>query len=326
MAKSKYAPALFEVINRQRNTGNKLGVPKWWKGLGRTGTSEATDEAQQPAGAASASPDIVDTTPESDANVSNTPTSLAGTLTPAASESEDAGVSTHAAPPNSEQASAEGSVCQRLFQVEGGRVWISLNTSQAAIIGSLLVVALVISFGLGRMGRPSSLPAQQNENDVDRILAETPNSSVLNATPLNATPDKAVPAASKRVRTANPAVGSGKPADAASAGQDELKVGLRYVVLDTYNRADRASAEHVQKWLASTHNIPTVLRQTKTGNSYLLISKAGFDWSNPAEQEKCNQLAERIKSLGKDCRKELIKADLRVYTLASPQIREITPK
>jgi hypothetical protein len=319
VAKSKYSPALFEVINRQRNTGSKLDVPKWWKVLGRTAAAEPGTDTPQPTSPETFRQETPGTPAEAQENPSLTPANTTGEVPGSAADPRDAHLSAPlgeadggTSPTGGSRADtqSEPPTGQPICQVDGGRVWISLNTVQAAIIGGVLVAALVISFGVGRLtahAKPVDDVSSQLENNTSARGPEAPGPSMP-------------PVAKDGTRNAEPPKRNETPAT-----DGELKAGLRYVLFNKYEKGDRASAEYVQKWLATKHGIETILK-INSKDEYLQFSKAGFDYAVPGQLEKCQELADRVKGLGKDCRKELIHADLRVYTFASPQITEITSK
>src|SRR5437868_211599 len=99
MAKSKYAPALFEVIkNRQAATdGQKLSVPKWWKRASREG--EPTQGDLPP-------PEAVDPLNISPSAVELDPPALLAPVGPSAVSSLVSGIAVTAAQPAAGEAVA----------------------------------------------------------------------------------------------------------------------------------------------------------------------------------------------------------------------------
>ncbi|MBI4578618.1 MAG: hypothetical protein HY718_02895 [Planctomycetes bacterium] len=293
MAKSKYSPALFEVINRQRNA-SKLSVPKWWKRLGTASEQPPARAAETPA----MPPTATEPAQPPTASRPDAPNWPAATEPVSASESQ-----VLLGPPEEQPRPP-------VFRVESGLVRISLNPVQASVVGGILLVLLIVGFQLGR-GFSGPAVGQGANDSLSDVLAGKPNPSVLES------PDRMGP----------PPTGSGGEATArtggtTAAGQSEgLTPGLHYVVLDTYNAGHRKSAEHVQQWLASTHGIQTMLYQTKD-NDLCLVSRAGFDFSVAGQRDQCERLAAQVKALGKDCRKELGQAGLTVYGFASPLIQK----
>ncbi len=331
MAKSKYSPALFEVINKQRSTG-KLGVPKWWKGLGGSGEDKDAKATVPAGGEQDAQPVDPQILAETESTESLEPAESrpghfaepdqlpAGSLVDAI---EAAPVRAFAGsdelpkvqPPRPMAAApAPG-----LFRLMAGRVQISLNPIQASVFGGILLIALIASFELGRGFGKGSSTAAGGPDALSAALKEKPNGAVLSSpgnveVPPPRAGNAAVPAA-KSSGTANAAVGGADQ----SGG---LVPGRHYVVLDTYKRDHLKSAEHTRDWLLSAHKIETMVYSSMNKDTYVLITRAGFDYSTPGEKEKCEQLVEHFKALGPECRKELYKAELPVYNFKSPLIKK----
>ncbi|MCL2330386.1 MAG: hypothetical protein FWC56_03690, partial [Phycisphaerae bacterium] len=221
MAKSKYSPALFEVMNQTRNAQSKTSASKWWP-FGRS-AAVAND----------ASPDAlpVQDAVGQDANIPTRPASLspstssqlavpqAVTATAVADRAKSSGgavANLESCPtniPTSEAAATTGipslfggssampggesndsppvelanatagaffgktptpAVNESVCQIDGGRVRISLNTVQAAIASTVLVVALVLSFGVGRLSARPKMPVS------DDAIAQTPADTTSN--------------------------------------------------------------------------------------------------------------------------------------------------
>lgn len=316
MAKSKYSPALFEVINRQRNTGSKLSVPKWWKGSGDQSQPPQSDDVNIQAADSQAVTPIETATddqlqPATDAPETRLPVveavaeeSAASSLMPAEPD-RIGGNAVPSGPSVRPLAPAAGR--PGLFQVTAGRVLISLNPIQACVVGGLILVAMLISFELGR-GLKSTGTPQAGTDEVSKLANSTPNGSVLES-PGNtdAPPTRG---------TTPPGTTSGDKS-ATGTQRGGLQPGRTYVVLEKYPRDHLKSAEHTRDWLAA-HGIEATVYSTKEKDSFLLVSNAGFDYSVPAEKEQCEQLIQQIKSLGADCGKELMKKELPVYNLRAP--------
>jgi hypothetical protein len=174
------------------------------------------------------------------------------------------------------------------------------------------LIVVLTAFQIGR-GFSGGSPAAGGNDDLKQLLSAKPNAAVLEQPggKSDSPPNRAIAGATPPARSEGTA-----EAPPAPATPEDLQVGLHYVLLDKYPRDALKTAEFVQKWLAATHNIQTVLRERR--DSYWLIGKAGFDFSVDGESAKCDRYVEQIKDLGKDCRKELIRAQLPVYGFASP--------
>lgn len=310
MAK-KYAPALFEVMNRQKNTG-KLGVPKWWKpGAASSQTpAEAASEAAEarPEPTASDSPAAQEPEagqqPEAGRTAADREPEPKGPPAVQPSDSQTSDWRGTGEDENASDVSERALGRMPAVWLEAGRVHMVLSPIHAAVVGGALLIVLLASYQLGR--GVSGQVATAGGDDGLTLLDQKPNPSVLEQPDGRAerTADRSGPRdAADQTETAPP--------------EDELIVGLRYVVLDTYAEKDLASAEFVQNWLQRVHDVPTVLMQRKD-RSYRLIGTTGFDDSIPGQKEACKRYIERIESLGRECGRELGRAKLQPYVFASP--------
>jgi hypothetical protein len=297
VAKSKYAPALFEVMNRQKNTG-KLGVPKWWKG-GPPG--------QQPDGG-EPDPGDAGTAPQPDpSGVSASPAQAAPTTMADAIPSRIPADEPESDSPGKAVALEQSwPPSSRLpdFRMESGRLQLTMSPIHAAAICGALLIAFIAAY---QVGKGFSGSGADKKDAGLAMLNGKPNPSVLDK------PAGGSDTPPSRAAIRAPGPGAQLPAEAPPAPpeQEVLKVGSHYVLFDTYPRDHLASAEFVQKWLASTHNIRTVLRERK--GRYWLV---GVDVSG--DKATCDRYAEKIKALGQECSKALINADLPVYALKDP--------
>lgn len=305
MAK-KYAPALFEVMNRQKNTG-KLGVPKWWKPAAAS-PSEAAGETGEVRPEPTVSDSPLDLAPAQELEAGRTAADRepAAEHPPAVQPSGPHALRRREAGEgqNASDAGEPGSGRMPAVWLESGRVHMVLSPMHAAVLGGVLLIVLLASYQLGR--GVSGQVATAGAGDGLTLLDQKPNPSVLEQ------PDGRAERAGERSAPLEVA----DRTDTAPP-QDELIVGLRYVVLDTYAEKDLASAEFVRNWLREVHNIPTVLMRRKD-KSYRLIGTRGFDDSIPGQKEACKGYIEKIKSLGRECGRELGRAKLQPYVFASP--------
>lgn len=295
MAKSKYAPALFEVMNRQKNTG-KLGVPKWWKGGQQEAEPAVVTDA--PDAAQPAATDV----PQGQQSQEVTAQQPAVSASPAVSNMRLVPAEDLHRDPGSEMAEdAEFSGRWPAMKIESGRIFVAMGPTHAAVLGGGVLVLVMVAFLLGRSLGGGATPG---DGGLTTMLG-TPNPSVLQepAAKTDTPPTRASgkPDVSRQV----------PPVQAGAGSEDELKPGMHYVVVDTFAQDALPAAEHVQKWLASTHGIKTVLRQRR--DSYWLVATQPFN-----SKAECDPFVQKIKGLGADCRKELIKAKLPAYGFASP--------
>jgi len=307
VAKSKYSPALFEVMNRQKDTG-KLGVPKWWK----PGSTAQQAGAQDPAGAAESQAPAAHAVAEpADASVAleARPPKPAPSFSIARPDTDSDADATAAGAPS------YGSDRLPVVSLESGRLFLVLKPAHVAIACGALLILLVGTYQLGRGMSDGTASAGTDMT----LLDQKPNRAVLeNPGARSDSPPSRAGSAGR------PATGGTETAEAVAPqlGDQELKVGFTYVVLDTYPPEALKTAEFVQKWLASTHNIGTVLRERR--GKFWLIGTEPFDYSAPGGREKGDRYIQRIKDLGAECRRELIRAKLDVYGFAAPMPIELT--
>lgn len=316
MAKSKYSPALFEVMNRQRNSG-KLSVPKWWKSSGspsEAGQSDASMPQTPPPqtdSQATGEQAVASPTGADDAAVATSSPVSGSVHRPVGLDGRDG-----FAP--SAGAVDAGSTWLPTVRVAGNRMQVSLSVVQGCVAAGLLLVFLAGSFELGRALAPG--PQAGKADALSAALSQKPDDSVLDS-PGNVSgkADQATASIAENARSAFAAASGGDQGSAETTGNAGLTPGLNYLVLDGYKLDHKASAEHVRKWLREEHGIDTMLYMSP--ERYYLISATGFNRDMPDQKQACDDLLEKVKSLGAACRKELIRADLPVYGFAGPLIR-----
>lgn len=355
MAKSKYAPALFEVIHSGQDAkdGGKLPVPKWWKrgtdatvakapesGVGATSTAAsggppAVTESQSAPVAETAAPPETMVSPETvDTPVVETAARTMATPAPRVTATPTAPRSTGLF--NFGQSSVrsaepvEEDVAPPVVQMDSGRVILSLNPVNAALVAGALLIVVFSSYLLGQRygGSPQQTAQTKPPDEVEKALnsppdpksltphptekrtrtprRETTPANVTNpVTPKPATPDKpvtpVVPPAS------NETVSGGRAA------------GAHYVVLETFKETDRQAAEFARDWLAANRDIKTTVEVR--GGRVILASVDTFDYAKPGEEAKARQYIESIKKIGKVVGNEMSKAGHPKYVFAQPGVR-----
>lgn len=350
MPKSKYAPALFEVINRteQAKKEGGLSLPKWWKGrsgAGSTtekgtdasGVSEAETPAATPPAAESAGPTAASSaSPPAAAPVSSEPAATGPAPAPAPAPASAPAAAEKpvrvipAAPRPKAPVTADDGEPPPLFRLGEGRLELSLNAVNACVAGGVLLLALFVSYELGKFrGAPSPAAVERTEtadtqDELAEILAEPPQREVLGArggARAPTAPDRGGAARPAPV-TETPAPRPEQPAAprAPAAGEETAwpTVGLNYVILARYAREDVEEARHAQAWLAG-RNVATRLRES--GNHHLLMTAEGFDYGNRVEQERCLRLRDHIIALGREYRDEFRGQRVIRYTFHDPEIR-----
>lgn len=297
MAKSKYAPALYEVINQKKDSTptGRLKPPKWWK-----------SGKEMPAKKAEAQTSEL-TTPEP-----AVPEPAAKPQTAAPTPK----ASVPSIPPEDRPAHPT------ILRVGSGRLEISLNPVNTIVVVGVLLLALFSSYQIGRGVSNIAAPvaagnlADNSGDEIEQALAQMPNAKVLDVGSKR----------SARDRTASP--GRTSPAGIApkqSPAAAEIPAGpqpgLNYVILDSYKLDHKPSADYVQRWLERKYGLATMLQ--KRGKYWQLVCLNGFDYSKPGEKEQCLKFCKDIQSLGDECKKELIKADLVVYKFARPLPKQL---
>jgi len=316
MAKSKYAPALFEVIrdNKDAKPSGKLAVPKWWKGDKSPAVHDASAEKPQqatPPGPRLLRPDVVGEK--------------------AASTTEPASPSTWRGRARSEEkdpSRLENVGCEYppVIRMNDGRIELSLNLVSAAVVLGVLVLTLFTTFELGRKVASPVTPtaqASRTPDSADTIKAALklpPNANVLSIGGATALRAERAAGSQSRGKTNvkkwgwQPAVGQPLPSPATLLQEPVQRVsGLNYVILDQFKPDHKNAAEFAQKWLAEKYGIRTTLERSKTGRDWRLVSVEGF-----GQSAEYLPYCEKIRSLGKDLKRTLIEARLPVYGFTAP--------
>lgn len=296
MAKSKYAPALFEVINSQRKESERLAVPKWFKRAQmaahgvteRSGPETGRSEAHGHEGGEVAKP------------------AAGGSL--AAGESADE--------------SSQGTDSPRptvawhgklpLVHLGSDGVAMFFNPMNVAVTAGVLVLALFVSFLAGMAVQSRSKPVAADPNGIEALQGQPKTPGVLGtadgsarsaAKPITDRPSTSAPASDPR--------GSGSTADAS-----RHEAGVNLVLIETFGLDHKKSAEAVKEWLESEYDLETRLERSTKG--WRLLTVKGFDYREPNAEQLARQFCDQLKEAGDQCAKDLAKKKLPVYRLNSP--------
>lgn len=289
MAKRKQSPALFELINKnqqQDNDTGKLALPKWWK-----------NESAQPAEAEKKTASPQPAPPRKEQPKATSPVSSPSAGTNGTGESGPSGSKFS---PWGQPADGDGPS----LRVQAGKVTISLNALTLAVVAVVLILAIIITFQLGRSTGPdegdtvvenNDVPIEENIDNPDRSVngvlnLNEPNASVLN---VDGQPSaaKAKPMAGM---TPDVAPDNNNPPPSAPAQKANGRiVGHNYVWVETYHKDHRKQAEHAQQWLASK-GVFTTLERLKESGRWVLITEKGFE-----DRDKADAYAQYIQGLGK---------------------------
>lgn len=313
MAKSKYAPALFEMMSKQKQPPARrsgLPLPRWWKDAGKAeapGSTVSVPKPQTPA-----EPPDHQTTGGPIATV----TAASPVATPVVAESQ-LHVSQEIAPARRYTLGSPG---RNMASVSDGRFELSLNWIGLVAVAGCVLLAMFCSYQLGRRaglaGGSAVLGAGAAVRDpsLDEVAAVRegpPDPSVVNL----GSPD-AVPSVPPRTAAAREGQAPGperKSSASAGAGggvlnPDTRVKGLNYIVVERFRvtgkvkNLDEARADVMaaQKWLRERCNLPTAIYECADG--YELWTTQGFKL--PEQKRELDELAERIRSYGRQYAKE----------------------
>jgi hypothetical protein len=315
MAKSKFSPALFEVIRTKQDPvdGGKLPVPKWWKRGSQTSSDDA-EGTQEDSASSTLSEEIAAEAPAADPASDRTVLSQPSVPTDARPR--------YVAGSPMLQEDRDPPPAVRMGQ---GRIALSLNPVMATVVAGTLLVTLFAFYELGHHSGYKSAKnapvAAAGTDEVDRLVSGSPKPDVLRATPAQPRPR------ANREREASPPTRvvvtpteSGTK-NAIPPAPAVVKPGTaRHVLLETFKATDRESAEFARKWLATNKKMETNV-ETRGDHGIVLVSAETFDYSKPGDEQKAKLYCETIKTLGKTIGKEMARAGLKNYLFSSPQVR-----
>jgi len=290
VAKSKQSPALFELLDQQ-STNKKLAVPSWFKDTKETDAHDTPTEAASDAVQPPQAPALQQRGPKPTLEVSRP-------RTPAPDDPTDE----H--PP--------------IVRLESGRVEISLNLVNAAVVVCVALLTLFSSYLIGQSVGTKQSPDVQTAGIglTDDLLNQPLDSRVLdvanrpNTLMQERTPEQPKPSAES---------GQAKIARATATDSSSSTVGpqaiMNYIVVESFKIEHQKSAEYVQKWLAE-QNLETELK--KSGNRWLLVTTGGFDITQDSHKAARDQLIENLKLNGPACAEALRNQGLPEYGLKGP--------
>jgi len=300
VAKSKKAPALFELIDKRANGkgAERLAVPKWFKGSQPAAPGAESPESATPADRPQ-QPQVSETQGPSPAPAASEPASVAG---PVASPVELPGP-TDEHPP--------------VLRVRSGRIELSLNPVNAAIVAGVSILTLFCSYFIGQsVGAKSALDARASSpgrtDDIRQALNRPPDPGVLNVANHSKTLMQERTSDRQGHPSASKAGASPPAAGSSSAGQQAI---INYVVVESFKLDNRKSAEYVQKWLTK-QGLET--RLERSGNRWQLVTTGGFNVNRAEEKAARDRLIEDLKSHGPACAEELRRQGLPEYWLKTP--------
>lgn len=336
MPKSKYAPALFEVMDsgKDQKSASRLHVPNWW-GRGKrekpadspeSGTPETAAAAPSaPEGAEPVTRPHVSPSSSPDAAVSARPAVEPIQAAPAVEEPKPPVRPMTAAPEGT-----EGGDRPPILRVEEGRVELSLTSINALVGAGILLLLIFVAFQLGQL-RTGSDPVAVNTGEPTPELEELQKGpqqpGVLQPPPPPVESSQGSATGGSRAvapgatNSGNPAETPGQATPETSGGQaDTRTAGLNYVYVESFKPEHKQYAEHAQAWLR-TKNVETLLLRADNG-WWQLVSNQGYDSARTGELRRAEEQREAIKSLGREYKQEYGTRVL--YNFRDPAIRKFT--
>ncbi|MHC4442318.1 MAG: hypothetical protein ACYTF1_22755 [Planctomycetota bacterium] len=289
MAKSKYAPALFEVIDSGKEStapGSKLAVPAWMKGDKPAQADEKSEPAQEAA--------VQEPVEETDQ--------------PASQSAPEATVE---APPI-----AIIDEARPMLRFRHGRLEISLNPVSSLVVAGVVVLLLVVSYQLGSMrgqqvtDMPQAGLASPGADSIEEALNQKPNANVLGGDPRNLIGSRNAKRDNGRHRTGSLIMPKGNGSDITAQTGKRIP-GMIYVILESFKAEDYKQAEHAQTWLSDKKNVMTTLE--KRGQRWALYSTDGF-----SEKKWATDYRNKVILMGKQYKSEF--AGKVAYNFRDPQI------
>lgn len=353
MARSKRAPALFEVIQPRQlqASSSRFPLPRWWR-VGRS-KSPNYPPVSQPEEKPAERDKIIKLVPQFDSPVdqqrapASTPPQVdTPPLTPPLT-TDDPG--SGAASGTTGGASAGTGEKPPIVGMGAGRVQFSLNPVSLGVVFGAIVL---IVFGAYQIGKGySSLGPKK-----DDLAANTPGATdpgVLNnpgeeqpqgrktdsggsqtsrsGTRAGFTPpakesgrESVSPVLHKPVAPAPPRKLESEPPAKAGSSQERSggtvarTKGLNYLYIVRFRSENRDDAEHARKWLRDKGINATI----EDGGSMLsLVSTDGFDMTDPSDKARCQQLQAKLKSLSPEYKLACKDREL-WYDFAKPELRK----
>lgn len=316
MAKSKYAPALFEVIGKKDEQAPALPLPKWWR---------RKDVAASPAPSNASPTEDAAAAPGADGEQPVTPDSSTRGAGPAATQPArrySAGPTTASHPDEDEERPP-------VARIQNGRVELSLNPVNTVIVSGVLLLTLFLTYQMGRGFRPAATATAETnvtDNTLEAARQQAGQPEVLRVGPSAATPDRnggrtAPPnpggtrsATPNQNRPQVPAAPAGPAAAPAVANAVQRTHGLTHVVLETFRPEHKAQAEQLRDWLLTKQLVTTI--EPASGDRWQLVSTAGFDYSKESDKHAIAEFVQMTKRFGQEYKEEYKSRAL--YDMRSP--------
>lgn len=206
---------------------------------------------------------------------------------------------------------AEGTMADepgpRVFQVQEGRVELSLNPVHGAVIVGGLLILVLVAFQLGRGLRPDPQTAvtANSSSEFQELLGQGTKPNVLasdsssagSSGPRSAQANAGTPARPQTDHPSPPA-GQGTPEGSATGGASatgsiERIPDHHYLVFEGFKLEDRAQAEQLRDWLKAKHDINTSIERSR--ERLELVGDIPF---KSADDRQAGEYRKRITDLG----------------------------
>jgi len=196
---------------------------------------------------------------------------------------------------------------------KGDGLIVRLNPTQAALLVTAGVAALVLAFVAGRMtagpgsavpvARPPASAEVQSEKSVP-LASLVPAAANERATPDSPRLEAARPAPAKAdsgnaaaARAAVPGTRAGQGAGLQQpAAEDPRRIGLNYLVVQNFVPSAWQDAQEVKRFLAS-QGIETLVVRGR-GGGWKVVSRQGFDLKTAAEKSRAERLRQAVRRAG----------------------------
>jgi hypothetical protein len=210
-----------------------------------------------------------------------------------------------------------------LARLRDGRVAFSLNPVGVTVVAGAILLALLVSYELGRRTPPSGPAVASDAPGLAPGLdvAEPRRDDGRSATPVELRGTESAPPVPARPVPPRPEPTAASP-NAANKAQIALPAappavvsgrvpGLNYIIVERFHTGlpqvksledAKQQAEQAQKWLAERCDLQTTLYPMSNGKGYELWTVQGF--KHPEQTPQREELADKIRSYGKLYAKE----------------------
>ncbi len=309
MPKSKHAPALFELIDQKQKaprTG-RLELPRWWKRGQQSPPDKPVEGKAEPAEPVQSVPE----TPVQAATQVEQPTAAEVKPIESCSPTETQVPVSRVGTMGVETKDIFSPGSGKILSVDRGRVNLSLNYVNIAVITFMLIVLVLVSYFIGAMGHRSAeltnLPEPLETTgspEIDEAIGQPPQPRALSV-------DSSSPVKAVQETRRSPGAAERSVTPTAALAETGRVSGRNYVVIESFQLQHRQEAETARDWLKN-QGILATLDRTESGR-LVLISVDGFSGKDAAEPY-CKKIVE----LGKKYKQEF--AGKAQYSFHAPYV------